>query len=306
MRFADIIGHRRSIEVLRRMARRGRVPHALLFVGPEGVGKRAVAEAFFQYLNCPSAGEDSCGLCPSCEKVKGGRHPDLHLVVPEGEHIKIQQVRELIERLYLRPLEARWRGAIIEGADRMTKEAGSAFLKTLEEPPPSTLIVLITSRPEGLLPTISSRCQRIRFYPLSDEEVREVLERKGISPGGIGPLLKLADGSPGKAMELCSFPLQEMERWMRDAIAQPSRVTLLLEGAEELSSDRKRSRVAMEVLLASLRDEIMRRISWEDREVDRFLDLFWEIMEVGRGMEENVNPRLAWEKIFLEMSRCAL
>lgn len=305
MKFSEIVGHRRSIEVLRRMYRRGRVPHALLFIGPEGVGKRMVAEAFFQYLNCPSAGEDSCGLCPSCEKVTKGRHPDLHLLVPEGERIKIQQIRELAHMLYLRPLEARWRGAIIEGAERMTKEAANAFLKTLEEPPPQTLIVLITSRPEGLLPTISSRCQRIRFYPLSDEEVREVLEREGVSPGDIELLLRLAEGSPGKALEFTAFPFEEMEGWIADALKKPGEITKLLGRAEELSSDRKRSRVATGLLLTRLRDEIVRRLDSKDQEIERFLDLFWQIREVERAMEENVNLRMAWEKIFLEMSRCA-
>src|SRR5438128_2651144 len=170
MAFRDVIGHRRLIGLLSQSVSRGTLPPSLLFAGPLGVGKRLTALATAQALNCPVPEKgsfpffDACGLCAACRRIARSVHPDV-LVVEPGENgsIKIDAVRDLIDRVAYRPFEGRRRVVIIDGADALVVAAQNALLKTLEEPPPSSVFFLITSRPDVLLPTVVSRCPRLRF-----------------------------------------------------------------------------------------------------------------------------------------------
>ena len=186
----DILGHDRVREGLKSAAATDTVHHAMLFSGPEGVGKGAVARAFAALAACPnpSPSGDACGTCRSCERIlshqpgEETRHPDVLWLSPQGSAvIKIAQVRDLLGIIPYPPLEARVRTVVIEPADAMNVEAANALLKTLEEPPSSTRFILITSRPDALLSTIRSRCQAIHFGRLTDEEVE-----RGLSAAGVG------------------------------------------------------------------------------------------------------------------------
>jgi DNA polymerase III subunit delta' len=184
MPFSDITGHRHLLDLIARAASRGTLPPSVIFAGPDGVGKRMTAVALAQLMNCLAvrdAGEsiaaDACGTCASCKRIARGVHADV-LVIEPGETgaIKIDQVREAIERAAYRPFEGRRRVVIIDDADMMNGDAQNAVLKTLEEPPAASTFVLVTSRPDVLLPTVRSRCQRLRFGRLSPAEVAAVLE----------------------------------------------------------------------------------------------------------------------------------
>ncbi len=182
MSFKDILGHERQIEILKKSILSGRTAHAFLFAGPEGVGKMLTALAFAKALNCSYFDGDSCGRCDDCSRIEAGTHINVFTIAPEEGLIRIGAVRELQNALRYRA-ERGTKVAIVEGADRLKTEAANALLKTLEEPPQGSVIVLVTSSPADLLPTVVSRCQRINFHVLSEE----VLKRLVMDVGGVGP-----------------------------------------------------------------------------------------------------------------------
>jgi DNA polymerase-3 subunit delta' len=186
---------------------RGSLPPSLLFTGPEGVGKRLVAQALAQVLNClqPDGG-DACGRCPACRRIAKGTHPDVLVIEPpEAGATKIDTIRPAIAATAYRPFEGRFRVVIVDEADRLTDDAQNALLKSLEEPAPGSVFILVSSRPETLLATIRSRCSRLRFGRLPAGDVARLLtERHGCEAADAYALAAVADGSPGRALESSS------------------------------------------------------------------------------------------------------
>lgn len=172
---ASVLGQPAAMEALNRMVAGGRIPSALLFFGPRHVGKRTAALALAQALNCPAEPGRGCGRCPPCRKIAEGTHPDVEVVSPDGQFIRIDQVRELGARLGLIPFEAKKRVQVIAQAERMNPPAANAFLKTLEEPPADTLIVLCAESAARLPETIASRCLPLRFGFLPEPVLRTLL-----------------------------------------------------------------------------------------------------------------------------------
>ena len=250
MAWSDLIDQQRVAETLRQVTARGRVPHALLFHGRDGVGKRAAALELAKALQCerggigPEGGE-ACGRCLPCTKVGRLLHPDVHVLFPAPKDASTEDVRARLETLArdpyatvdfvrrpslddpaktsnkqafypvarineelrramsYRPVEGRYKVAIMTDADRLRAEAANAFLKLLEEPAPQTVFVLTTSRPDRLLPTILSRCQRFRFDVLPAEAIEAALvERADVRPDIAGTLARMADGSYSRALDL--------------------------------------------------------------------------------------------------------
>src|SRR5262245_15717275 len=192
MPFRQVTGHRPVLELLARAVSRGSVPPTLIFAGPEGVGKRLTAVALAQALNCEkpvlfregqgigaqpiSPGNDGCGTCAACTRIARGVHADVLIVEPgDSGSINIDQIREAIDRAAYRPFEGRRRVVVIDTADALVGEAQHALLKTLEEPPPSSVFVLVTARQDLLLPTVRSRGHRLRFGALAESDVADVL-----------------------------------------------------------------------------------------------------------------------------------
>lgn len=207
MPFRDIKGHARIHDLLVRAASRASLPPSLIFAGPEGVGKRATAVALAQFLNCldpiAAASADACGVCASCRRIARGVHADVLQVVPgETGSIKVEQVREAVERTGYRPFEGRRRVVVIDQAEALVGNGQDALLKTLEEPPPASVFVLVTSLPDSLLPTVRSRCQRLRFGRLSPADVAAVLmERHGYNEADAFAAASIADGSVAAALD---------------------------------------------------------------------------------------------------------
>ena len=207
MPFRDIIGHRRLVGLLSRSVRRESLPPSLIFAGHAGVGKRLAAAATAQALNCiaPLTGSDeldACGVCAACTRIARGVHPDVLVVVPgDNGSIRIEQVRDVIDRAAYRPFEGRRRVVIFDEADALVPPAQNALLKTLEEPPPSSVFILVTSRPDLLLPTVRSRCPLLRFRPLDPQEVAAALVARGHSEAEARAVAATADGSLGRALE---------------------------------------------------------------------------------------------------------
>jgi DNA polymerase-3 subunit delta' len=198
----NIVGHKNQIEALKKTISSGKLPNAWLFAGPRGIGKRKVAQWLAAAVCCESH-DAPCMNCDSCTKVLKNIHPDVVVVERETQQLKIEQVRELTQRVQFHALESKRKVAIIDDADSMTPSAANAILKLLEEPPESTHFVLVTAAAHRLLPTIRSRCHRISFSPLSDEDVASYLRaNENWNDSDAVHAARLAQGSIGVAMDL--------------------------------------------------------------------------------------------------------
>jgi len=209
MPFHTVTGHRRLVALLARAVAQDRVPPSLLLAGPHGVGKRKIAQALAEALNClapvttaDGSGRDACGTCGACGKIARGMHPDVIVIEPgETGSIKIEQVREVIDRAQYRPFEGRRRVVIVDDADALVPQAQNALLKTLEEPPSASVFILVSSVPDTLLQTVRSRCPRLRFAPLLPADVAGVLVRDhGYAHSDAVAAAADADGSVGRAL----------------------------------------------------------------------------------------------------------
>ena len=202
-----IVGHDWAVQLLSGAIRNGRVGHAYLITGPPQIGRATLARTFAQALNCEAAPEERpCGRCRSCRLIAQEHHPDVHLLLPEVSArgtaaIKVDQIRELQRQLQLSTLEGRYRIAILKQFDAANPSAANAFLKTLEEPPPSVILLLTAADADSLLPTIASRCRTINLRPLDADTIEESLMAQwGVAPDDALLLAHLADGRPGWAV----------------------------------------------------------------------------------------------------------
>src|SRR2546421_1586501 len=209
--FSDILGQDSAIQSLRDAHRADRMPHAMLFAGPVGVGKATTARALGALWLCEKPKADSpCGKCESCRLFDAGNHPDFHVIVKEliryhdragtskGIDLSIHVIRpELLDKAAMKPAMGRGKVFVIEQAELLNNEAANAMLKTLEEPPGRTIIMLLTDQPGLLLPTIRSRCRTIQFASLADDLVKSELKKRGIDNGVAASAAKFADGSLG-------------------------------------------------------------------------------------------------------------
>lgn len=255
--WSTIIGHKRQIEQLQRMLTEGKVPHAFLFSGHHGVGKHHVATIVAAALTCPM--KTACGSCVSCAKIKKRQHPDTFFVAPDGDWLKIEQIRTLTAQLQFHPLEGMAKVAIIDDADRMTESAANALLKTLEEPPPLTYFILVSSHPRLLPATIRSRCQNIAFSPLAEKEIETYLVKQaGKDHEMAGRLASLAQGSLGSALaldpEVVDATLNDFTTLFHKASSAD-----ILEIAHAWATSEDQSPVIVESLSGLYRDALLRK-----------------------------------------------
>ncbi len=226
MPWHSIRGHDRVVDDLRRGLTQGRFPHALLFVGPEGIGKRSLARKLAQSLLCERSSEpalDPCEECPACLQVMAGTHPDvLEVARPEDKHeLPIRVIRDLCRDLSLKPMRGGRRVAIVDDADAINDEAANAFLKTLEEPPPGSVLILVGTSAEAQLDTIVSRCRVVRFEPLPESELAALLIEQGVTadPDEADRLARLGEGSASRSRGLADPILAQFRRTLFDDLA---------------------------------------------------------------------------------------
>ena len=263
MSFKNVLGHQRPIAFLRRAIKNEKVVNSYLFLGSEGLGKKYVALQFTKALNC--LGEeaekgDACDHCSSCKKIDHALHPDVLLIEPEGQNIKIDQIRQLQRGLAYRPYEGKRSVCILTAADRMAPNMSNILLKTLEEPPLHTVIVLLANNSAFILPTILSRCQLIRFNPLPTPLVSKWLtESKGLHEEEAHLLASLSEGSPGKALEIQEemrqIPREELLKdWVGLKSLSPEKIGSWV---GSLPSERESLLLILEVAKTLLRDLVM-------------------------------------------------
>lgn len=207
----NILGHKKQRGQLERTLREKKLPHALLFSGIEGIGKRAVALDLIQGLT----GETSR------ERIAKKLHPDVHFIEPSGTTIKIDVIRELKQKLYLHPLEGKAKAVLIDKPETMTEAASNALLKILEEPPQDTYFILVSAQAARLLPTIRSRCQTLDFSPLSENDITAHLQRQGFSAEEAGQRALLSQGSLKAAIECDPEFFEEMKKKLAGLLKEP-------------------------------------------------------------------------------------
>ncbi len=175
MSFKDIRGQDKPIQILEDHMKQGRLAGAYLFTGPEGVGKSLTAKTLAKAVNCQEGNFEACGRCNSCLKIDKAQHPDVHIIDSEGAEIKIENIRQLQSQIALRPYEGKKKVFIINNAHHLNLASSNAFLKTLEEAPGESLIILVSEKPALLLQTIISRCRLLKFNPLARPELEAIL-----------------------------------------------------------------------------------------------------------------------------------
>lgn len=322
--WTQILEHRRQIEQLRRALATQRLPHALLFSGPSGIGKRLVATELTAALFCPQAAEregEACGTCIACRKLVSNNHPDFFAIEPETSEsgavqtIKIDPLRELSAKLQLHPLEAPVKIAIIDNADKMSLEAENSILKILEEPPPLTHFILITASPHRLLPTIRSRCQHLTFSPLPTEVIAAELTRRLELPEPEAlRMARLAGGSLGLALSLDpAFVDSTMSRFLplatrastADVLAlaeewkglEPNRIALLLDILASVYRDLLRTNISGGQTLPPASELRLPQIPEE-----RALACLAEIARARSAADTAANKQLMFEQLLFSLT----
>jgi len=348
MPWSNVVGQAESIRRLSRSVASGRLGHAYAFVGPTGIGKRQTAVAFAQALLCPNATPenfDACGHCSSCQQVDHGSHPDLLLLeLPpdKASHPVASIVGEREERkraglcyeIALHPLISQRRVAIIDDAEALNDEGANALLKTLEEPPPWAVLILVVAGLDLLLPTIRSRCQIVTFEPLSPADLTTILTRKPDAPGGadLAQVLPLAEGSLATAQQLLDPGLRQQRLRLYEFLAAPRLDVLgladFVKAAAEESSAVKAGQRSHAGWIARFCIEFYRQAllalsssgspSGDQPEVRRFvtrmtgpslesIDLVMELLErcvqADRQLESNASLAMCLESLFEDLGR---
>ncbi len=343
--FESIVDQEKPVRLLSNIIQKGKIPHALLFTGIEGVGKREAANVFAMACNClaetlpnqtfSDQGIDHerearppspCGACKSCRKIISGNHPDVITIQPEKARILIGQIRDLCHMLAMKPYEARYRVVIIADAHTLNPGAGNALLKVLEEPPDRTVLVLTAYHLHDLLPTIASRCQHIRFNPISHDALMNVLVTKeGIPAREADLLATLAKGSLTAALSLVASGWIEQRAWLLRMIGKESggqspldRVTTLLAFSEKLAQEKDRIENALEIFKIWFRDlmiyqlspdmvvnkdlsHTLKRLS-EETAMNDLLSAYDAVQSAQEKINGNANPRLTLDVMMMKLT----
>jgi DNA polymerase-3 subunit delta' len=321
MSFSSIVGHRNQIEILKKVILNDRVSHAYLFLGPEGVGKKQIAFAFAKALNCRSFKSDSCNSCLSCKKTDSKNHPDVDIIDHGNKFIKIDSIREMQRKLQYKPLEGRFKISIIDRAELINISAANALLKTLEEPPDQSIIILIASNVNNLLPTLNSRCQKLTFSFLQKDEVTRLIKKQNLEDEiGTDFLVTFAQGSIGKALSFESEWINtERKKFLNDTF---SVVQGDMEKAFQMTEEIYLNENLMnylDILKIWFRDILVYKYCNDDTRIintdlidsikrsdhylshARLLSMFQVVTDCSRNILRNANKRLTLEAMFMKL-----
>lgn len=318
MSFEQIKGNTGSVATLKRILGSQRIAHAYLFAGPDGVGKKMAAMAFVQALFCSSG--NGCGTCPSCRKITAGSHPDIHTLEPDGQFIKIDQVRELQKDLGYRPYEASRKVCIIDGADRFNPSSGNALLKTLEEPPGDALLILTTAAVDNVLQTIRSRCQLLWFSSVPAAEIAALLVDRGCHPADAAVAAALADGSVARALSLSSDDTISARAEIMEKACSLSSYSAIFAFGELFDKEREKAVTALDFIISFWRD-MLSLLSGSSETINQdmtgtlsreaqkrssrtVMEDIENILATRRAILRNANVRLAMDLLGMKLSSC--
>ena len=324
MGFSEILGHQHQTETLRLALAKGRLHHAYLFAGPEGVGKRTLALALAKAIHCAERVDDFCGQCANCARIEDGNHPDVRTIEPLAgkKEISIQQIREIEKQLNFRSFSGRKKIAVLDPATLMNLSAQNALLKTLEEPPQDSLLVLVATNTGGLLPTLRSRCLRLSFGSLQCAQLANYLvSKKGLKREEADFLAAMVMGSLGTVLKIDGEEMQEKRRvWIESLSSLKAgdyrAVTVTAEG---LTKDRDESLKFLEWAGIWYRDlmvhavtrgssELVNRdvLAWMEHEsaddrLEHSLSLIAQTIEAAAGIQRNLNRRMVLENLLFNV-----
>jgi DNA polymerase III subunit delta' len=324
MGFSEILGHQRQTETLQLALAKGRLHHAYLFAGPEGVGKRTLALALAKAIHCAERVDDFCGQCANCARIEDGNHPDVRTIEPLAgkKEISIQQIREIEKQLNFRSFSGRKKIAVLDPATLMNLSAQNALLKTLEEPPQDSLLVLVATNTGGLLPTLRSRCLHLSFGSLQCAQLANYLaSKKGLKREEADFLAAMAMGSLGTALKIDGEEMQEKRRvWIEllsSLKAGDYRAATVT--AEGLAKDRDESLKFLEWAGSWYRDlmvhavtrgsaelvnrDVLARMEHEsaDDRLEHSLSLIAQTIEAAAGIQRNLNRRMVLENLLFNV-----
>ena len=305
----DVLGHDRQKGHLREAVISGKLPHTLLFCGPAGVGKTLVAVELFKALACLTHPGEACDTCRSCLKIISGTHPDLKVLDPPPSGKQVDLVRAFLAESTLRPFEARRKMIIIEPAERLNPSSANALLKALEEPPDSTVFVLVSHRPSLLLPTIVSRCQALRFTPLEGEALT-----RPIDPF----LLRLTSGTIGGLGEVDASEVLGMRAAVMRLLRGADPHAVLPDLLPLTDEDRESLPLRLAVVEAVLRDMLVLEQGGNNlihadlgdiplaphgtASLERTLQ---SVQDIKRGLIDNLNAKAALGSLLIQLSHLA-
>lgn len=304
MKFLELIGQEPAIGLIKNSIARNRLAHAYLFAGPDGVGKKTCAQIMARTLNCMAGEAEPCDACRSCTKEF---HPDIHLIKPKGASLRIEQIRELQNSVAYKPYEGKWKIYILEDADKLTEAAANSLLKTLEEPPPVTVFILITSKIEKALSTIRSRCQQINFSPIGEEKILGFLERHypdaEIEKRELAATL--AEGSIGRAASFLededAFGRVEEIREIYRIIGQDDLAPFTI--AEKWKERREELGDFFQILTLLYRQSLWQNIEGTKEKLASINSALVAIGKTEAALARNANVQLALEQLLLTLAK---
>jgi DNA polymerase III subunit delta' len=325
--FQGCWGRRKAKKLIRRALTSERMPHALLFRGPDGVGKQLFARGMAAAINCRGGDRgEACGTCPSCRKFRSGNHPDFLVISPDRGAVKIEQIRQLCQALSYPPYESETRVVLLEDVHGMRAEAANSLLKTLEEPPADNLLILTADSSREVLPTITSRCQVVPFYNLDQDDTVQILLAKedGLDRETAELLARLSEGSPGRARLLLKTEMVAVMKKVVAVISDPALdadrdAGALLQTAAMMAELKDNLPPLLGLLRIWLRDQLMRACGLPkgmgesadtvDREVGGVTNwgadrLFAQLQAINRAEQElarNCNRTLVCEVLLFKL-----
>ena len=320
MGLSEIVGHEKQLETLRQSLLNGRLHHAYLFIGPDGIGKRTLALALAQAIHCGELEGDLCGKCGACRAIQTGNHADVRVLEPlsNKKDISIQQVRELEKMLSFRSFSGRRKMAIIDSATLMNWPAQNALLKTLEEPPQGCILILIASNAGGLLPTVRSRVFALSFAPLPRQlMVSFLISRRGKTREQAESLAALMMGSLGAVSKFEKMNEKWLE-WMKTLLSlRAGDYRAALNAAEALAGTREDAQNFLDWAGLWYRDLLSFRIAHAPDKIlnvdmlqqieehsarieeDDLFSLIFKTGEASQLIQRNVNRRMVLEDLLL-------
>ncbi|MFP4081787.1 MAG: DNA polymerase III subunit delta' [Candidatus Aminicenantes bacterium] len=324
MAFSDIVGNERQKNILRKALQKERIPNSMLFCGSEGVGKDSVALVLAKAMNCEKKKDDACEACSSCKAINRSQFPDVMVISPEREVVKIDQMRTLKQTAYLRPMAGRKRVFIVNEAEKMNEEAANSLLKILEEPPFFSHIILITHNSGLIKPTIRSRCQKLNFQPVSREDIQKVLVEKGWKKEKANTISLLVGGNLKRALSLEWEEVQgkREQAWelFLSFLHQEKRASYLHEYVSSPNFIREELEEILEILSSFYRDFILVKEKGDTRllmnpdyapqfmkaqkilSLGRTMDCLEEIDYALFGLHKNLNVNLLASSFFSNLT----
>lgn len=322
MGFAEIVGHQKQVEIVRQALNHGRLHHAYLFVGMEGVGKKTIALGLTKAIHCSAATGDFCGECPDCARIQASNHPDVRIIEPLAgkKEISIQQIRELEKELNFRSFSGKKKIAIVDPATLMNLSAQNALLKTLEEPPQDSVLILIASNGGALLPTLRSRCLRITFGPLARDLISGFLvSRKGLGAETAELLAAMSPGSLGTVVSIDTQELLDRRREWVQLISglRAGDYRAAIDAAEALAGNKEDSLRFLEWVESWFRDLLAYSVTRNLQDVvnvdmlsviqgqsattdcERLFSLIAEAKAAVVAIQRNLNRRMVMENLLL-------